>query len=253
MAGGMATQGMKPFVSIYSTFFKRAFDQVHHDIARQKLNVVFGVDRAGIVGADGETHQGIYDIPMLRPVPNLVMMMPKDAKEAGDLMYTAYQIEGPVVIRYPRGEVLKVDVNYESLQCVRVGSWSTLKAGGDAYIISMGPILDEFVGLAQQLDDELGMKVGVINARFIKPLDTKLLDELALKKVPLIVYEESAVIGGLGTAILEYYNQTKQEVDVRRLGIPDLYVQHGSVKEILEELHLSLQDVKQEIKQVINK
>ena len=97
------------------------------------------------------------------------------------------------------------------------------------------------------------MKVGVINARFIKPLDTKLLDELALKKVPLIVYEESAVIGGLGTAILEYYNQTKQEVDVRRLGIPDLYVQHGSVKEILEELHLSLQDVKQEIKQVINK
>ena len=253
MAGGMATQGMKPFVSIYSTFFKRAFDQVHHDIARQKLNVVFGVDRAGIVGADGETHQGIYDIPMLRPVPNLVMMMPKDAKEAGDLMYTAYQIEGPVVIRYPRGEVLKVDVNYESLQCVRVGSWSTLKAGGDAYIISMGPILDEFVGLAQQLDDELGLKVGVINARFIKPLDTKLLDELALKKVPLIVYEESAVIGGLGTAILEYYNQTKQEVDVRRLGIPDLYVQHGSVKEILEELHLSLQDVKQEIKQVINK
>ena len=253
MAGGMATQGMKPFVSIYSTFFKRAFDQVHHDVARQELNVVFGVDRAGVVGADGETHQGIYDIPMLRPIPNMTLMMPKDAKEAYDLLYTAYQIDGPVAIRYPRGEVTDVSASYDSFELIPVGSWEMLKTGTMAYIISMGPILEDLVNLAQQLSQDERLDVGVINARFIKPLDDKLLDELATYNVPLIVYEESAVIGGLGTAILEYYNETKQVVEVKRMGIPDLYVQHGSVPEVLEELHLSLQDIKAEIKEVIKK
>lgn len=253
MAGGMATQGMKPFVSIYSTFFKRAFDQVHHDVARQELNVVFGVDRAGVVGADGETHQGIYDIPMLRPIPNMTLMMPKDAKEAYDLLYTAYQIDGPVAIRYPRGEVTDVSASYDSFELIPVGSWEMLKTGTMAYIISMGPILEDLVNLAQQLSQDEHLDVGVINARFIKPLDDKFLDELATYNVPLIVYEESAVIGGLGTAILEYYNETKQVVEVKRMGIPDLYVQHGSVPEVLEELHLSLQDIKAEIKEVIKK
>lgn len=253
MAGGMATQGMKPFVSIYSTFFKRAFDQVHHDVARQNLNVVFGVDRAGIVGADGETHQGLYDIPMLRPIPNMTIMMPKDAKEAYDLLYTAYEINGPVTIRYPRGDVFNVVPNYESWQSVPVGSWTTLKSGVDAYLLSMGPILDDLVQLAEDLSEAEGINVGVINTRFIKPLDTRLLDELAKLEVPLIVYEESAMIGGLGTAILEYYNETNQTVKVKRLGVPDVYVQHGSVPEVLAELHLSLDDIKAEINQVIKK
>lgn len=251
MAGGMATQGMKPFVSIYSTFFKRAFDQVHHDVARQELNVVFGVDRAGIVGADGETHQGLYDIPMLRPIPNMVMMMPKDANEAYDLLYTAYQINGPVAIRYPRGNVANVTPSYSLWKQIPIGSWQTLRTGTMAYVISMGPILEDLVDLADQLSQTEKLEVGVVNARFIKPLDYKLLDELAQCQVPLIVYEESAMIGGLGTAILEYYNETNQVVDVKRMGVPDLYVQHGSVPEVLEELHLSLQDIKEEIKEVI--
>lgn len=251
MAGGMATQGMKPFVSIYSTFFKRAFDQVHHDVARQELNVVFGVDRAGIVGADGETHQGLYDIPMLRPIPNMVMMMPKDANEAYDLLYTAYQINGPVAIRYPRGNVANVTPSYNLWKEIPIGSWQTLRTGTMAYVISMGPILEDLVDLADQLSQTEKLEVGVVNARFIKPLDYKLLDELAQCQVPLIVYEESAMIGGLGTAILEYYNETNQVVDVKRMGVPDLYVQHGSVPEVLEELHLSLQDIKEEIKEVI--
>lgn len=251
MAGGMAAQGMKPFVSIYSTFFKRAFDQVHHDVARQELNVVFGVDRAGIVGADGETHQGLYDIPMLRPIPNMVMMMPKDANEAYDLLYTAYQINGPVAIRYPRGNVANVTPSYSLWKQIPIGSWQTLRTGTMAYVISMGPILEDLVDLADQLSQTEKLEVGVVNARFIKPLDYKLLDELAQCQVPLIVYEESAMIGGLGTAILEYYNETNQVVDVKRMGVPDLYVQHGSVPEVLEELHLSLQDIKEEIKEVI--
>lgn len=251
MAGGMATQGMKPFVSIYSTFFKRAFDQVHHDVARQELNVVFGVDRAGIVGADGETHQGLYDIPMLRPIPNMVMMMPKDANEAYDLLYTAYQINGPVAIRYPRGNIANVTPSYNSWKQIPIGSWQILRTGTMAYVISMGPILEDLVELAEQLSQTEKLEVGVVNARFIKPLDYKLLDELAQCQVPLIVYEESARIGGLGTAILEYYNETNQVVDMKRMGVPDLYVQHGSVPEVLEELHLSLQDIKEEIKEVI--
>ena len=253
MAGGMATQGMKPFVSIYSTFIKRAFDQVHHDVARQNLNVVFGVERAGIVGADGETHQGLYDIPMLRPIPNMTIMMPKDAKEAYDLLYTAYEINGPVAIRYPRGDVFNVVPNYESWQSVPVGSWTTLKSGADAYLLSMGPILDDLVQLAEDLSEAEGINVGVINTRFIKPLDTRLLDELAKLEVPLIVYEESAMIGGLGTAILEYYNETNQTVKEKRLGVPDVFVQHGRVPEVLAELHLSLDDIIAEINQVIKK
>jgi len=247
MAGGMASQGMKPFVSIYSTFFKRAFDQVHHDVARQKLNVVFGIDRAGITGADGETHQGIYDIPMLRPIPNMTIMMPRNGKEAYHMLYTAYQIEGPVAIRYPRGTIKNEILEYGSWASIAVGNWEELRFGSQLYLISMGPILDDFVRLARELKQELGVEIGVVNARFIKPIDTKMLDELAKKQVPLMVYEESAMIGGLGTAIIEYYNETHQSVNLKRLAIPDQYVQHGSVSELLQELQLSLKDVKKEI------
>lgn len=252
MAGGMATQGMKPFLSIYSTFFKRAFDQVHHDVARQNLNVVFGVDRAGIVGADGETHQGLYDIAMLRPIPNMTLMMPRNAKEAYDLLYTAYQVDGPFAIRYPRGDVKPLSAQYSDWNMIKIGSWDMLEKGRDAYIISIGPVLDQFVELVSSLRGE-GIDVGVVNARFIKPLDTQLLDELARLNVPLIVYEESTLISGLGSAILEYYNETNQKVLVKRLGIPDLYVQHGSVPEILGELHLTIEDVEQELKSILKK
>jgi len=247
MAGGMATQGLKPFVSIYSTFLKRAFDQVHHDVARQKLNVVFGIDRAGIIGADGETHQGIYDIPMLRPIPNMTIMMPRNATEAFDMLYTAYQIDGPVAIRYPRGNVSNPVNPYSTWTQLEIGTWQELKAGKDLYLISIGPILDELVSLAEDMKCNQGVDIGVINARFIKPLDFKMLNKLASKQQPVIVYEESAVIGGLGTAIIEYYNETNQTVNVKRLGIPDRYIQHGSVSELLSELHLTKEDIKKEI------
>ena len=243
---------MKPFLSIYSTFFKRAFDQVHHDVARQKLNVVFGVDRAGIVGADGETHQGLYDIAMLRPIPNMTLMMPRNAKEAYDLLYTAYQVDGPFAIRYPRGDVKSLSAQYSDWNMIKIGSWDMLEKGTDAYIISIGPVLDQFVELVSSLRGE-GIDVGVVNARFIKPLDTEMLDELARLNVPLIVYEESTLISGLGSAVLEYYNETNQKVLVKRLGIPDLYVQHGSVPEILGELHLTIEDVEQELKSILKK
>ena len=226
MAGGMATNGMKPFVSIYSTFFKRAFDQVHHDVARQNLEVVFGVDRSGITGADGETHQGLYDIPMLRPVPNMVLMMPRSPAEAFDLLYTAYAHPGPSAIRYPRGNVEALKADYTQWRHIPIGSWETLVPGKDVILISFGPVLDHFVSLSQRLKEESGLEVGVVNARFIKPLDDRLLDELGQLGIPLLVYEESAVIGGLGTAVLEHYNGTGAKVQIQRLGIPDRFIQH---------------------------
>ncbi len=243
MAGGMATQQMKPFVSIYSTFFKRAYDQVHHDICRQNLDVVFGVDRAGIVGADGETHQGLYDIAMLRHIPNIKIMMPRDAQEAYNLLLTAYTHPGPFAIRYPRGEVKEIKAHYESWTPINIGSWDYLKRGKDAYIISMGPVLDSVLELTKEIEASTGYQVGVINARYIKPLDVAMLQELASLQVPLCVYEESTLIGGLGTAVIEYYNETKQEMTVTRLGVPDVFVEHGAVTEVLEELQLSLKDV----------
>ncbi|WP_195513353.1 1-deoxy-D-xylulose-5-phosphate synthase [Turicibacter sanguinis] len=252
MAGGMATQGMKPFVSIYSTFLKRSYDQIHHDIARQNLDVVFGIDRAGIVGADGETHQGLYDIAMLRPVPNMTLMMPRNGEEAYNLLYTAYQTPGPFAMRYPRGDVWQVDPHYHEWKMIEIGSWEWLATAQDAVIVSMGPVLSELAELVEELKLE-GLHIGLVNARFIKPLDYKMLDEIAALQVPIIVYEESTLIAGLGSAILEYYNETNQRVEINRLGIPDIYVQHGRVSEILEELHLTIEDVKLEVMRSLKK
>ena len=251
MAGGMATQHMKPFVSIYSTFFKRAYDQVHHDICRQNLDVVFGIDRAGVVGADGETHQGIYDIAMLRHIPNITIMMPRHAEEAFAMLKTAYTHEGPFAIRYPRGEVLEAVPHYEQWQSLNIGSWVELKESKTVYLVSMGPCLAELITLADEIEAQTTHQIGVINARFIKPLDTKWLDYAATLGLSLCVYEESTLIGGLGSAILEYYNETKQDVNVTRLGVPDVFVQQGHIKGVLDELALGTEDIKQAVLSLI--
>ncbi|MTK87502.1 1-deoxy-D-xylulose-5-phosphate synthase, partial [Turicibacter sanguinis] len=228
------------------------YDQIHHDIARQNLDVVFGIDRAGIVGADGETHQGLYDIAMLRPVPNMTLMMPRNGEEAYNLLYTAYQTPGPFAMRYPRGDVWQVDPHYHEWKMIEIGSWEWLATAQDAVIVSMGPVLSELAELVEELKLE-GLHIGLVNARFIKPLDYKMLDEIAALQVPIIVYEESTLIAGLGSAILEYYNETNQRVEINRLGIPDIYVQHGRVSEILEELHLTIEDVKLEVMRSLKK
>ena len=198
------------------------------------------------------THQGLYDIAMLRPIPNMTLMMPRNALEAYQLLYTAYQEEGPFAIRYPRGDVLNLTPQYEQWNSIPIGVWEELKPGKDAYLISIGPVLDEFVKLAEDLQIE-GIELGIVNGRFIKPLDTKMLDELAALEVPIFVYEEATLIAGLGSAIIEYYNEMNQQVLVKRFGVPDLYVQHGSVGQLLEELRLTVEDVKKEIKQILKK
>ena len=247
MAAGMASQGMKPFVSIYSTFIQRSYDQIEHDVCLPNLNVVLGIDRAGVTGADGKTHQGIFDIAMLRPFPNITIMMPRNAREAFDMLYTAYQIEGPVAIRYPRGNVEKIKAKYPEWQMIPVGKWDVLKNGNDVVIVSIGPVLDDLVELSNELEKQNNLSVGVVNARYIKPLDWEVMGVLADMKVPILVYEEASLISGLGSAMLEYYSETGQAVNLRRMGLPDMPIPHGDVASVLSSLALSISDVKERI------
>ncbi|WP_347862779.1 1-deoxy-D-xylulose-5-phosphate synthase [Salimicrobium sp. PL1-032A] len=243
MSAGLATQGMKPFLAIYSTFLQRGYDQVIHDVARQKLNVIFGIDRAGLVGADGETHQGVFDIAFLRSVPNTTIMMPKDENEAQHMVHTATKHEdGPIAIRYPRGNALGVEVDNEP-KPITIGSWETLEPGADAVILTFGTTIP----LALEARAELGRKgiqAEVVNARFMKPLDEALLHDIFKRNIPVITIEEAVLQGGFGSAVLEfqsdhgYLNQR-----VHRMGLPDRFIEHGSVKDLWKEVGLTVDNV----------
>ncbi|MDI2587994.1 1-deoxy-D-xylulose-5-phosphate synthase [Psychrobacillus sp. NEAU-3TGS] len=242
MAAGMAADGMKPFLVIYSTFLQRAYDQVLHDICRQNLNVVIGIDRSGLVGADGETHQGIYDISFLRHMPNMVIMMPKDENEGQHMVKTAFEYEdGPIAIRYPRGNGLGVPMD-ENLKTIPIGSWEVLKEGTQAVILTFGTTIPMAMRAAEQLA-EANISVEVVNARFIKPLDEQMLVNLQERNIPIITVEESALQGGFGSAVLEFYNEQHLQANVKRIGIPDVFIEHGDVDQLLEEIHITTEDI----------
>ncbi|HJF33056.1 MAG TPA: 1-deoxy-D-xylulose-5-phosphate synthase [Sporosarcina psychrophila] len=239
MAAGLATQGMKPFLAIYSTFMQRAYDQMLHDISRQNLNVFIGIDRAGLVGADGETHQGVFDIAFLRHMPNLVIMMPKDENEGQHMVKTAIDYaEGPIVMRYPRGNGLGVTMD-ETLHPIPIGSWEVLREGQDGVILTFGTTIPMALEAANILFTK-GINVKVVNARFIKPLDTAMLDTIFASGKPIITVEEAVLAGGFGSAVLEYAHDTLQTaVPVRRMGIPDQFIEHGNVDDLLEEIGMT--------------
>ena len=239
MAAGMATQGMKPFLVIYSTFLQRAYDQVLHDISRQNLNVFIGIDRAGLVGADGETHQGVFDIAFLRSMPNLVIMMPKDENEGQHMVKTAIDYnEGPIAMRYPRGNGLGVPMD-ETLRTIPIGSWEVLREGSDAAILTFGTTIPMALEAAETLSQK-GIHVKVVNARFIKPLDTQMLDKLFAAGMPILTVEEAVLAGGFGSAVLEYANDTAPTpIPIQRMGIPDQFIEHGSVNELMAEIGMT--------------
>lgn len=236
MAAGMAVGGLHPFVSIYSSFLQRAYDQINHDVARMNVPVVFGIDRAGLVGDDGETHQGIYDIAFLRSIPNLVLSQPKDAKEAQNLLYSAFAYNGPFCIRYPRG-----NVHYapnERYEAIEIGTWTCHIVGiPEQIVITYGPDVDRLIQKAR----ENAMGVMVINARFFKPIDTKMLDTVFKENLPVTVFETDCEIGSLSSAILEAMNKKDHQIDI--IGIQDHFVPQGSIRVLRQEEGIDIDTV----------
>lgn len=251
LSAALAMEGMKPVFAVYSTFLQRAYDQVVHDICRQNLNVIFAIDRAGFVGPDGETHQGVYDIAYLRHIPNIVIMMPKDENELRRMMKTAVDYdEGPIAVRYPRinGIGVKIDPVMEPLP---IGTWETVREGDSAVILTMGPMLQVAEEAADQLKRD-GIQTRIVNARFIKPLDEDMLLSLADEGKPIIVLEESSVLGGFGSAVLEFYSmQGRYGLSVHIIGVPDLFVEHATIKEQREEVGLTAVRVATELKAML--
>jgi 1-deoxy-D-xylulose-5-phosphate synthase len=226
-AAGLALEGMRPVAAIYSTFLQRAYDQVLHDVCQQKLPVVFALDRGGVVGEDGETHQGLFDLSYLRHLPNLVLMAPKDENELRDMLYTAVDHPGPVALRYPRGRGAGVAFS-STLSKIPLGKAELLKEGEDLLILAVGASVYPALKAAGDLEKR-GFNATVVNARFIKPLDENLILTLAASHGRVLTVEENVVAGGFGSAVLELLaDQGLFGVAVKRLGIPDTFVEHGS-------------------------
>lgn len=251
MSAGLATQGMKPFLAIYSTFLQRGYDQVVHDVARQKLNVIFGIDRAGLVGADGETHQGVFDIAFLRSVPNFVISMPKDENEAQHLVHTAtHYDDGPFAIRYPRGNAKGVQTD-DQAEIIPIGSWEVLKEGKDAVILTFGTTIDMALEASEKMEKD-GRSVKVVNARFIKPLDDAMLHDIMKAGLPILTVEEGVLQGGFGSSVLEFAEENDYSSQwVKRMGVPDRFIEHGSVQKLWEEIGLTTDHIEQNLKQMI--
>ncbi len=250
MAAGLATQGMKPYVAIYSTFMQRAYDQLLHDVDCQNLNVLFGVDRAGLVGADGETHQGVFDVGFLSQFPNFTIMMPKDGNEAKNMIKTAFETDhGPMAIRYPRGNAPLLDDSKNS-ERLKIGSWNVERNGDDLTIISYGPTVSLVTEVADELLKE-DIHINIINARFIKPMDYEMLHSLGKASKPILTVEEAMLTGGLGSQIATFMKDNDYHNIMRRIGINDTYIEHGDVGLLLEDIGISKSNIISTVKSLI--
>ncbi|SHJ23544.1 1-deoxy-D-xylulose-5-phosphate synthase [Hespellia stercorisuis] len=243
-AAGLAAGGLKPVVALYSSFLQRAYDQTIHDVCLQNLPVVIAVDRAGLVGSDGETHQGLFDLSFLSTVPNLTILSPKNRWEMADMLRFAVDFDGPVALRYPRGEA------YEGLEKFRAeiiyGRSEVLYEEEDIAIFFVGHMSELARSVRNELK-EIGYSCSLINARFVKPLDTGCLEELAKTHKLFITIEENVLIGGYGEQVLEYVNRAKLDVAVHSFGIPDEYVEHGNVEVLRKEVGLDKEHVTKQI------
>jgi 1-deoxy-D-xylulose-5-phosphate synthase len=240
-AAGLAVEGFRPVVAIYSTFLQRAYDQIIHDVCLPNLPVVFAIDRGGLVGEDGPTHHGHFDITYLRTLPNMTLMAPKDENELRHMLYTALHHQGPVAIRYPRGEALGIalDKDYKLLP---MGKWEMIQEGRDLAIIALGSMVAPAVEAAERLERN-GIAVTVVNCRFVKPLDSRVV-QLAKDRKRIVVVEENVRSGGLGSAILEQLNdQGVEEVKVKRIGLPDKFIEHGPLAVLRQKYGLDAEGI----------
>jgi len=240
-SAALALGGLRPFVAIYSTFLQRAYDQIILDVCLQNLPVVFAVDRSGIVGQDGPTHHGVYDLSYFRHIPNMVLMAPKDENELRQMLYSGYRYGRPVAIRYPRGEALGVPIE-DDFSEIPLGTWESLREGKDITMIACGNMVAAAVEAADVLAAE-GVDAGVVNGRFIKPMDEKLLAEVAERTGRILTLEENVVIGGFGSGVGEALARAGSHIPLRSMGIPDTFVTHGSQGMLRKSLGIDLDGI----------
>lgn len=245
LANAMAIQNKKPFVSIYSTFLQRGYDEVQQDIARMNSPVVLGIDRAGIVGEDGETHQGIYDVAYLSHIPNMVISSPKDSKEAYDLLYTAFNSNSPFAIRYSRK---RIEYEITEPKKIPIGSWEEVKKGLDAVIITYGDFVDNALEISKELYKHQ-LSVGVINARYIKPFDEYMFKNILKSGKKIFVYEEVAQIGSLGERLCSYALNNGYKNDITCYSIKDEFIEQGHYDTIIKTLDLDIQSITNKIRE----
>lgn len=236
-AAGLAKDGFIPVTAIYSTFLQRAYDQVFHDVCLQNLPVVFALDRAGLVGQDGATHHGLFDIAYLRHLPNMIVAAPKDEAELRHLLYTAVRCGSPMAVRYPRGNCIGVDIS-SPMKEIPIGRAETLKSGDDLTILALGTMVQPSLEAAARLEMS-GVSTSVINVRFVKPLDEAALLKAAASRYGIVTVEEGALMGGFGSAVLELLDERGVRCPVKRCGVPDEYIEHGTQEELRAMLGLN--------------
>ena len=251
-AAGLAANGLKPIVYIYSTFMQRAFDCIFHDVLLQDLPVIFCMDRAGLVGPDGPTHHGVFDISMLNILPNIIVAAPKDGDEFLDLLFTATKINKPFAIRYPKANTNDFDINREPA-LLNIGTWEYLieRDNAEIAILATGSMVSMVLESKEYIQEQIGVDFNLVNCRFIKPLDINILNDISKKEITHIVtIEEGSIIGGLGSMINDHFNNTV--INIKTMGIPDKYIEHGSRGELLKEVGLDRQGLVDTIKAMYN-
>ena len=248
-SAGLAKEGMIPFCNVYSSFMQRAYDMVIHDVALQKLHLILCLDRAGLVGEDGATHHGVFDLAYLRPIPNLVISSPLNEWDLRNLMYTGYKIsDGPFVIRYPRGKGEKSDWRNE-MQILPIGKGRKLREGNDIAVLSLGPIGNEAIKAINQVEPD-GISVAHYDMIYLKPLDEALLHEVGRKFKCVITIENGVIAGGLGSAVLEFMADHGYAPQVKRIGVPDQFIEHGSIPELYKLCGMDADSIAEIIRQL---
>jgi 1-deoxy-D-xylulose-5-phosphate synthase len=250
-SAGLATEGFTPVAAIYSTFLQRAFDQIIHDVAIQKLPVVFVMDRGGLVGADGPTHHGVFDLTYLRLVPGMVIMAPKDENELRNMLFTATQYKrGPIAMRYPRGNALGVEIG--EFEQIEIGKGEIVKEGKDIVILAIGNMVFNSFNAAKLLEEK-GIDAEVVNARFVKPLDRGLLFDVFSRFKKIVTIEDNTIVGGFGSAVIEFAIQNNFKNDILIHGVPDRFIEHGKPEELHEELRLDSKGISEVVSEFLSK
>ena len=244
-AAGMAKENMKPYFAVYSSFLQRGYDQVIHDVSITNKNVTFLIDRAGLVGNDGETHHGVFDLSYLNIVPNITVMAPKDTKELDLMMDLSAEINGPVAIRYPRGNTYYI--NKGSYDKIKVGTYEVLEKGEDILVLAIGNMVKKALNVKEILSKE-NINQTIVNARFLKPMDEKLLHDLLKTHSKVITIEDNVISGGFGSRINKFIIDNNYNVKVENIGIPDKFVEHGSVEELFATIGMSDEQIANRIK-----